>query len=134
MDETLDQSARLPDGRHVFKAEDGTIYDQDGNVVDGPEADGIVWPDNAPSYEDYLARKTAVADARANVDAWKDYLINVIGAARDRLADEDNPLSPDDLRDLQDTVRDQVPGAKAEQSNVPTQQTDRSFELDLPKV
>lgn len=134
LDETLAQSARLPDGRRVFRSEDGTVYDQDGNAVSGPDAEGIIWPDNAPSYEDYLARKDALAVAKATVEAWQDYLLNVIGVARDRLADEENPLSPDEFQDWQDRVRDRFAETQAAKPDLAEAAHAAMPSFDQPKL
>ncbi|MDJ0683492.1 MAG: hypothetical protein QNJ84_02210 [Alphaproteobacteria bacterium] len=134
LDELLQNAARLPDGRRVFRDADGTLHAEDGAPIDPVDAEGILWPDDAPSYEDYLAHRRAVADARQKVEDWRDYLVSVIGVARDRLSDEDNPLTADELRELQDRIRDQAPEAVAEPDAPAAHTKDTSFALTLPDL
>lgn len=50
----LDRAPRLPDGRRIFRFEDGTVKDEDGQIVDDDFVAHIQWPDNAPTGEDYF--------------------------------------------------------------------------------
>lgn len=101
MDETMAGANRLPDGTAVFKDKDGTIRTEDGRIVEGEEAEGIVWKDKAPSYEEYLARKQAVEETRRRIEELRRYQVEVLGRARDRMNDHDNPPTPEELRKMQ---------------------------------
>jgi len=131
----LGKAARLPDGRYVFKILDGKMYDQDGYLVDGPDADGIIWPDDTPSYEDYLSSKKTVSDAKHNVQLWQDYLIEVIGVTRDRLNDPENPPTPDELRDWQEKIVDEFPRAMNQQAvNIPSMADENVLAVERPRL
>ncbi|MEM6537383.1 MAG: hypothetical protein AAF668_06595 [Pseudomonadota bacterium] len=51
LDEIREAAAQLADGTLVFRATDGRILTENGRVLTGEEADGITWPENAPSWE-----------------------------------------------------------------------------------
>lgn len=118
LDELEDSAARTPDGRLAFKGPDGKVYDQDGDAIEGVQADSIVWPEGVPTYEEYLAKKQAVAEARERVDVWQQYLL-LIGEARDRLNDPDNPPSTEELEDIQKRIQDEMPTEVSNPSTEP---------------
>ncbi|WP_415402426.1 hypothetical protein [Tateyamaria sp. SN3-11] len=92
------RAARDPDGRPVFQHADGRVVYLDGSDVDPAIAEGIIWPDDAPSAEDYFAAQTqreALEDKRAD---WGTYRNDVLGDMRNRYDNEDPAMSLDDLR------------------------------------
>ena len=104
LDDTLDRAAQLyPSGEKVFRDEDGNVVTEGGRVLSPEEADSIVWPDDAPSYEEYLARTKTLNDAQARADAWRRYQ-DLVGEARDRMNDPDNPLTPEELEQIQSEI------------------------------
>lgn len=110
MDEALENANQLPDGTRVFHSEvDGKVYTEEGQEVDSHNAEAIVWRDNAPSYEELQAKRQSVIDARAQIDALLLYQTDTLGAARDRLEDEDNPPSVEELREIQREIEEKAP-------------------------
>ena len=107
--DTVENANKLPDGTAVFKRADGTVRTEDGCIVEGDELDGIVWRDDAPTYEDYLRRKAAVEEARKRIEDIRRYQVDVLGHARDRLNDTDNPPSIEELERIQKNIEDRMP-------------------------
>lgn len=114
-------AARLhTDGSLVFLDKNGQAIRADGTVLTQEEAASIVWPDDAPSYEEYLAAKKAYADAQAQFEAWRDYQQHV-GGVQNRLDDPNNPYSPDELKDTQQEIRERIPAANSADSKISVQ-------------
>lgn len=97
-------AARLPDGTIVFKDANGDAYTADGEKVDPDVAAGVQWPEGAASREDYLKR-------RKELEGLRRYEVEVLGRARDRMTDPDNPPSKEELEDLQRDVEEKAPEA-----------------------
>ena len=138
LDDFLARASVLPDGTRVFRAADGTIHAEDGRLVDDDEAEGIYWHNGAPSHEDFLTRKKAADQARASYDTILRYQTEVLGRARDRLADEEAPPSKEELAEIQKLIEEQQPAAvraEAEPATAPSgQDADTSFSSNLPKL
>jgi len=99
--EMLRTANKTKDGRAVFQAEDGTIYDQDGTVVGADEVDWETWDAEAESWEDYqtaLADRDQAADLVAKVDGLQDRL-NAGG-----LSDEDLSVVDEELTALETSI------------------------------
>ncbi|WP_394693134.1 hypothetical protein [Hyphobacterium sp.] len=105
LDEMEARAARLPDGRAVFRAADGSMRTADGQRLrsDALPASLII-PLDASSYEDYALSRDALTSARAHGQELSRVQTEVIDPARERLADEDNPLSLDELEALADRL------------------------------
>ncbi|WP_417517996.1 hypothetical protein [Minwuia sp.] len=103
LSELESNAARTGDGRMAFRTSDGRVVDENGQEIAAPEAASIVWPNDAPSYDDYLDRKKAVQDAQDALAAWREYQA-AVGEAKDRLDDPDNPLSEDELEEIQELL------------------------------
>lgn len=111
----IEESAnRLPDGRLVFRSEDGRIVDADGQVIGEDEAATILWNENAQSYEQYLEVRRRAEEVQARVEAIRRYMIEVLGYARDRWEDENNPITEEEMDELEDLIRAQKPEWLAE--------------------
>ncbi|WP_299628381.1 hypothetical protein [uncultured Tateyamaria sp.] len=114
------RAARDPDGRLVFQHADGRVVYADGSDVDPAIAEGIIWPVDAPSSEDYFAAQTqrqALEDKRAD---WGTYRNDVLGDMRNRYDSEDPAMSLDDLkRDLDRIQRLNPANISLEQDSAP---------------
>lgn len=95
----IDKAATLPDGTKVFRNADGTVYDEDGNNVTHL-AGHIEWTGLEPSWEEYSKQKARLDDLNAQLLAWREYQTGVLGAARERLNETDNPPPRDKLDDI----------------------------------
>jgi len=105
----MDQASTLPDGTKVFRDGNGDVWSTDGQKIDGADLDQIEWRKGAPSYEDFLAGTKAVEHAQQEVSTIRHYQIDVLGNARNRLSDEDNPVTKDELREISKEFRDAAP-------------------------
>lgn len=108
----LNDANRLADGTRVFKDEHGNVRSQDGEIItDQVMLDSIVWKDDAPSYEDYTENTEAIEETRNDIDELRRYEIEVIGTARERLHDEDDPPSKKELEQIREDLYQQAPEA-----------------------
>lgn len=103
-------AARDPDGKLVFQYADGRVVYADGSEVPAEIAAGIMWPEGAPSAEDYFAAKDRYAEWQVRLAEWQTYRNDVLGGIRDRYDDQDNPFKDtDDLKDALDRIEEQRP-------------------------
>lgn len=104
----LGRAHRLPDGRAVFRTEDGlrVVAESGEDVTD------IVAPDEidpgTPTWEDYATARDEDAALEAEREALLDYQERV-DEARERVADGD--MTADDLEDLQTQLEEDMPEA-----------------------
>ncbi|MEM1151618.1 MAG: hypothetical protein AAGI03_13855 [Pseudomonadota bacterium] len=95
----LSQALVLPDGRRVFKTEDGTqVFDEHGQEVSPEVIDPASVPDRLPSWEEFeteTAEHTRLEEERARLIERQQHL----DEAETRL--EDGELSEGDLDDLE---------------------------------
>lgn len=99
-----DQAARLPDGRPVFRHADGRVVDENGDAIAPELAEGVIWPTDAPSAEDYFAATDKRAALWDLMGQWEAYRNDTLGGIRDRYDDRNDPMSKDDLKDALDQI------------------------------
>lgn len=99
----------LPDGRKVYRNAEGETFTEDGVKIEGTLLDGVVWRDGAPTYEQIRAKRESIAALQARTDALLLYQTDVLGTARNRLQDEDNPPSAEELNRLQKMIVESAP-------------------------
>lgn len=97
-------AAKGPDGNPVFRYADGRVVNADGEDLPPEIAEGIQWPDNAPSAEDYFTAKRQRDDLAVHLDNLHTYRNEVLGDIRHRYDDRENPMSKDDMRDALQTI------------------------------
>jgi len=90
-------AARTPDGRNVLQFEDGRVVYSDGSEVPPAIAEDIIWPESAPSAEDYFAARRDEQAFLKALQGWTEYRYETLGRLRDRFDDEANPMSKDEL-------------------------------------
>ena len=101
---------RLADGRIVFKDKNGNVVTEDDEVItDQVLLDSIVWKNDAPTYEEFVANRDAIHATREKIDILTRYQTDVLGAAKVRLEDEDNPPSKEELEEIKRDVYEQAP-------------------------
>ena len=136
LNDMLDHANRLPDGTAVFKDADGNVRTADGSIIEGDALAGIVWNERASTYEKYLRKKKAAEEARRQLDKIRRYQVDVLGHARDRLHDVDDPPSLEELDRLGTEIEEQMPDAvRAEVepvSETPSLFSERVSDLDVP--
>lgn len=133
-----DRANQLPDGTRIYKDADGNVWTEGGRLLSPDELDGVVWKDDAPSWEDYLDGRKTVDDAWRRIKDIEDYIYNVLGPSRDKMTDPNNPPSKDDVDGIQDDIISKSPKAVAFEQEVLTgddfEQTLSGSKLDIPKI
>ena len=109
LQDVLDRAARLDDGTRVFRDRDGKVRREDGSLVSGLDAESILWPDDAPTYETYRAHKDALVQSQQAIEDIRTYQVDVLGAARDELANPNKPPPEERLREIQRQIEDGAP-------------------------
>ncbi|MEM6932524.1 MAG: hypothetical protein AAF526_02960 [Pseudomonadota bacterium] len=130
-----DTAARLPEGTRVYRDANGVVRREDGSAVDETLAATIIWTGNEPSFEAFRAARDRLDDIQADLDAVTDYQNDVLGPARDRITDEDNPPSLDELDRILDDLDDKMPDVVREAQTAPdTPEADSSTSVALPTL
>jgi hypothetical protein len=109
--EMENKAARDPKGQLVFKYADGRVVTANDDTIPIEIAEGIIWPDRAPTAEEYFAVKDNLAAFQTQLDEWHSYRNDTLGSVRDRYDDRDNPMSKDDLRGALEDIERAAPDA-----------------------
>lgn len=138
LEDTEDRANRLPDGTKVFRTADGRVVDADGNSVSDADAAGIVWMDDAPGYDAYVAAKARVAAAQKRADDIRHYQTDVLGHARDRWQDQDDPITQTEMDELQNRMNEafsrEEPSANRQEADGDADLGRTSMPTALPKL
>lgn len=109
-DELLDNSNRLADGTVVFKNKDGDVVTKDNEVItDQVLLDGIVWKDGATTYEEYADNDNEIGKTLESIDAITTYQVEVLGEAKEKIENEDEPPTEEEIKDIKKDVVEQAP-------------------------
>lgn len=100
----LDRAPLLPNGKRVFRDENGAVYDEDGEIVPAEIADGILWPDDAPGNHEYRVQLDRVGALDTHLGDLNAYRTDTLGGIRNNYDDQDNPMSKDDMQDALDAI------------------------------
>ena len=103
--EMRERANKLPDGRLVFKDEQGRVWTEDGQRVEGMALEQIVWKEGAPSREEFQAKEADLAAAEAHATRIRVYQVEVLAKARERLHDERNPPAKEEVKQLQSEMQ-----------------------------
>ncbi len=105
----LDKSYVLPDGRKVFKTEDGLhVFDEHGVEVKDFDPNEIeAW---RPSYEKFFETTTQHQQLTTERDQLLDYQAKV-DDARERTEDTEHPITHDELEELKADLEKSKPDA-----------------------
>ena len=107
--ELEDQASTLPDGTMVFRSADGRVLTEHGRELTPDEVPDVAWQEGAPAWEAYLAKKQHMQNLSSDRDDILRYQRDVLDPAHQRLSDGDNPLSKDELRQIQKDIEEQAP-------------------------
>ena len=99
------RAAEVPGVGRVYRFADGRVLDENGVELDPVFAASIVWPDDAPTGEEYFGAMDELAVLEEQLGKWQDYRIDTLGGIRDRYDDRDNPMTKDDIRDALDEIQ-----------------------------
>jgi len=102
-------AARLPDGTRIYRDAQGVVRREDGSIVDDDLAATIMWRGDEPGFDSFSIARDRLADLHAGRDEILTYQNDVLGPARDRLSDEDDPPSVDELHDMLDEIEQRLP-------------------------
>jgi hypothetical protein len=105
------RAAELPDGRKIFRSENGRLITEDGADVTA-KRDTIkgLSPETA-TWKEFRDAQTRLAEIQQQQREIDDYMQDVIDPARERLTNPDNPPTMSELREFQQTVEDAMPSA-----------------------
>jgi len=108
-EDMLARAARLPDGTAVFRDEHGRVWSAEGEEIGGHALEAIVWPEDAPSYEAFSETGHALGNAAQKTEALRGYQVEVLGHVRERMTDEHDPPSVEELREIDRRITDELP-------------------------
>lgn len=101
----MDNAATTADGTKVFRDKDGHAYNEKGERLSADIAATIIWPDDAPTWEEYSESSDKLRTAKGrykDINAKSDRLAEI----REELNDKDNPLSLDEIEDREQEALD----------------------------
>jgi len=104
-----ENAAEMEDGTKIFLSNEGSIFTEDGKLLNDEEAQKIEFTDSAPSWEEYKAEKEVYDTASRQQVEVGIYQRDVLDHARERLNDEDAPPSMDELEELNDQIKTRMP-------------------------
>jgi len=137
-EDMLARAARLPDGTAVFRDEHGRVWSAEGEEIGGHALEAIVWPEDAPSYEAFSETGHALGNAAQKTEALRGYQVEVLGHVRERMRDEDEPPSVEEMDKLQEQITSHAPEAiRAELGDIPVPDNggpDQTFQAAIPKI
>jgi len=137
-DAMLARAARLPDGTAVFRDANGTVWSEHWDEVTSSDLDAVVWPEDAPAYEAFRETTHTLANAGQKVEALRGYQVEMLGHVRERMTDEDDPPSVDEIEKLQAQIASHAPEAvQAELGDIAVPdngEPDQTFQAAIPKI
>ncbi|MFV0513438.1 MAG: hypothetical protein ACK5MY_07385 [Jhaorihella sp.] len=104
-----DNALTLEDGRRIYPDAAGAFRFEDGSLAEDLGVTAEQWHPGMPGYEEFVAGRDAATAEAETVNEIMRYQVEVLGDARDRLSDEDNPPSADELRDIQTQIDERLP-------------------------
>ncbi|MEJ0038750.1 MAG: hypothetical protein WDO68_22185 [Gammaproteobacteria bacterium] len=90
-----DNAAQAPDGRKVFRAANGRVYYESGEAVSDPALAERAM--GSPSWEEFQRAQAEIERLAKERREIEDYQRDVVDPARERLGDQDNPPSKEEL-------------------------------------
>lgn len=135
LDEMRGRGSVLPDGRKVYLNAKGEARTEDGVRIEGPILDAVIWREDAPSYEEVKAQRERVAQLEKREKDILRYQTDVLGHARDRLTDNRNPPSREEIADLEKLMKEQAVSAlNIDRADADPVKNDLSFTSGIPKL
>ena len=109
LDDIQKRAARLPTGARVYRDAHGVVRHEDGSVVDDVLAATIIWRGDEPSYEEMTSAQARLQQLHALLEALRLYQADVLGPARDRLEDRDEPPTLEELDTILLAIEETMP-------------------------
>lgn len=137
LEKTESRAAKLPDGTRVLRDARGNVWNERGQRVSDADAAGIEWRGDEPAYEQFLEESECVKDRLTGLEALQGYRIDTLGGIRDRMTDQDDPPSAEEVerlkRDIDELAPPEVRAEMPEkQAVIPTQTA--SANLNVPTL
>lgn len=107
------RAAKTLDGKLVFRTADGRVINEDGEELPPEIADGIQWPPNAPTAEEYFGAKGRRGELAAGLEEWQGYRNDTLGDIRNRYDDRENPMDKNDLSNAIQQIQASAPQASS---------------------
>lgn len=103
------RAARLPDGTRVYRDQSGFVRRENGSIVDDTLVATILWRGDEPSFEDYIGQRDRLQGLVNDRSEIERYQADILGDARNRLSDEDNPPSIEELDAIIGEIEQHMP-------------------------
>lgn len=107
------RAAKTLDGKSVFRTADGRVINEDGEELPPEIAEGIQWPPNAPTTEEYFGAKERRDGLAAGLEEWQGYRNDTLGGIRDRYEDRENPQAVEGLENDLNLIAEDAPPVPA---------------------
>ena len=137
-----ERAARLPDGRRVFRDENGQVWDEQGTPVNDADAATIEWRGNEPTREEFEGQRTYTDKLARGIDEVRGIQVD-LGEIHEEMTDQDNPPTKERVDELHERVehyeqQTQDILARASQKEPARQavevQPERTAQLDIPTL
>lgn len=121
LEQTRSRAAKLPtDDSPVFKDKHGIVRNERGEAVSDAIAARIEWRGDEPAYEQFLEDSESVKDRLTRLEALQGFRVDTLGGIRDRMDDNENPPSAEDIAQFGGKIRENMPPeVKLEMSAAP---------------
>ncbi|MEM6276691.1 MAG: hypothetical protein AAF714_07040 [Pseudomonadota bacterium] len=123
LDTIQEKAARLPDGTRVYRDAQGVVRREDGSAVDDTLVATIIWTGNEPSFESFMAARDHLAELETDRDEVTDYQNSVLGPAYDRITDEQDPPSLDELDEILKDIDAKMPDVLRQSQTAPNERS-----------
>lgn len=109
LEQTLNRAATLPNGTCVFRDAGGNVLTERGERVSDADAARIEWRGDEPAYEQFLEDSESVRDRLTRLEVLQGYRVDTVGGIRDRMMDEENPPSKQEVEQFKRDIREKMP-------------------------
>lgn len=111
LDDLRSRAARSPDGTRIYRDQMGAVRAEDGTEITGPALEAVIWPETPVSNEEISAPREELAALAGDEKAVVRYQVEVLGEAKNRLEDQEDPLSIEELKELDLNLETAAPSA-----------------------
>ncbi|MBU1211057.1 MAG: hypothetical protein KJ587_07275 [Alphaproteobacteria bacterium] len=123
LQQTRDSAARLPEGTRVFRDKHGRVVTEHGDPLPDEKAAAIHWRGDEPAYEQFLEERESVTDRVTRLEALQGYRVDTLGRIRDRMSDENNPPTSQELQRFDREIKEKMPEPVRRELAPPAAQT-----------
>lgn len=120
------RAATGPDGQLVFLTADGRVVDGNAEELPPEIAEGIIWPANAPTAEEYFGALEYQNALTQQLEEWQSYRTDTLGDIRNRYDDRENPMSIEGMNNALEAIDAARPLVIAAEASKPSQEAELS--------